>query len=313
MNIKRIIDKNGKSIFYIVIIIVFGFIATKSLNLYYEKDEAIKKEQIAEENKTDKETPKNTNTNTSYSTESKSIPKTISSFVNYCNKREIENAYKMLTEECKKAMFPTVEDFERIYINNVFNITRTYELEKWSIGENRSTYLITLYGDILATGGADDYTQDYYTLIKNNDGVYKLNINSYIYGVNKNLETTVRNIKIKIGNVDIYEEYEEATIVITNNSSKKICLTGNKYREHIYLKNTEDVIYSSLDSLFDYEELVIQPHSAQTYVVQFNKTYSSTNKAYYLVLSDVILDYDEYSNSTNKLNYSNRTSIKVQY
>lgn len=313
MNIKRIINKNGKLIWYVSLIIVFVFIAIKSLNSYYEKDEEIKKVQAAEDDKISKVTQDTTNTNTSYSTESKSMPKAVSSFVNYCNNKELENAYKMLTEECKKAMFPTIEIFEETYINNTFNITRTYELEKWSTEGNKTTYLISLYGNILATGGADNYIQDYYTLIENDNGVYRLNINNYIYGEDKNIETTVNNITVKLGNVDVYEDHEEATITITNNSSKMISLTGNRYRENIYLKNLEGIEYSSLNSEFDNEELVLKPHTSQTYIVEFNKSYSSNNKASYLVLSDVILDYEEYINSNNKNNYSNRTNITVKY
>ena len=43
MNIKRIIDKNGKLILYIVLIITFVLFAIKSLNAYYENDEERRK------------------------------------------------------------------------------------------------------------------------------------------------------------------------------------------------------------------------------------------------------------------------------
>lgn len=52
MNIKRVIDKNGKFIWYIVLIIIFVLFAIKSLNLYYEKEETKKKEEIINNNET---------------------------------------------------------------------------------------------------------------------------------------------------------------------------------------------------------------------------------------------------------------------
>lgn len=311
MNIKRIIDRNGKLIFYGVLIIIGILFAIKSLNAYYEKDEKIRKEQVIK-NEIIKENQSKTPV-TNYTTESDSIKITITSFVNYCNNRELENAYKMLTDECKAAMFPTIEDFERIYINNIYNIKRTFDVTKWSVDGNKSTYLVTLYGDLLATGGTANSTQEYYTFVEEDDGNYKLNINNFIYGEARNLESTVKNIKIKIGNVDIYEDHEEVTVTITNNTSKKICLTGNTYRENIYLQNYSGMTYSSLNSEFDYEEIVMEPNSARTFIVGFNKVYSSTNKASFVVLSDVILDYEDYLNSDDKANYSNRTSIKVKY
>lgn len=318
MNIKRFIDRNGKLIWYIVLIIVFVFLVRSYLNTYYEEQEAIKKVQATQNNEISK-VDANTNINNDntttmvYSTESKTSLKAIKSFVYYCNNKEIENAYKMLTEECKNAMFPTAEEFEKIYIKNIFNITRTYDLEKWSTEGDKNTYLISLYGSILETGNSGEYTQDYYTLIKNEEGVYRLNINCFIYGQKRNIETTVKGITVKIENVDVYDEYEKATITFSNNTAKKICLTGNKNKEKIYLQDSNNLKYLSLNSVFDMDEIVLEPNSAQTYVVQFNKVYNATNKARYLVLSDVILDYEEYSKSDDKAYYSNRTSIKVNY
>ena len=319
MNIKRFIDRNGKLIWYILLIIVFAFLVIRNLNLYYEKQEEIRKAQVTQNDKiskvtgTEEDNTNNENATMIYSTESKTSVKAIKSFINYCNNKELENAYKMLTDECKNAMFPTVEEFKNIYIKNIFNITRTYEIEKWSTEDNKNTYLISLYGSILETGKKDNFTQDYYTLIKNEEGVYRLNINCFIYGEKRNLETTVNGLTVRIDNVDIYDEYEKATITITNKTSKQVCLTGDDTRETIYLKYLNNFTYLSLNSLFDGEEHVLEPNSAETYIVEFNKLYDATNKANQLVLSDVIFDYEEYLNSDDKANYSNRMSIKVKY
>lgn len=310
MNIKRIIDRNGKLIAYIILIIIFVLFAIKSLNSYYEKDEERKKKEMAE-NAIVKETSQSTKVPDKIV--NNSIEDTMNSFVSYCNKREIQNAYKMLTQECKDAMFPTVEFFEKTYVNKIYNIKRTYELTKWSTEENKEIYLVSLYGDLLATGGVGNSIQEYYTFVKGNNGIYKLNINNYIYGEKRNLESTKNNISVKIDHVDIYEEYEIATIKITNNTSKKICLTGNKYKENIYLQDSSDVTYASLNSEFEKQEIVLNPKGYQTFIIEFNKGYSAGNKAKYLVLSDVILDYEDYLNSNNKQNYNNRTQIKVDY
>lgn len=313
MNIKRIIDKNGKLIWYVILIIGFVLFVIKSLNSYYEeeeKDKQIKANEIAinKQNQEDQEM-----TEDDYTIESDSIEITMGSFVNYCNKKDVENAYKMLTEECKNAMFPTVEDFETIYINNIYKTEREYELTKWSTDGNKYTYLVTLYGNILATGNTEDSTQEYYTFVEDDNGNYKLNVNNYIYGEDRNIEKTINNITIKIGQVDIYDEYEKIKITITNNSSNTISLTGNKYKKNIYLQDSNNITYSSLNSKFDSEEIILKPESAQSFIIRFNKGYSATNKANYIVLSDVILDYEDYLNSEDKTNYSNRTSIKMQY
>lgn len=312
MSIIRIINKNRKLIGYIIITIVFALFVIKLSNSAYETNEQRKiqeanksKNEIKIENEQEKENY--------YAIESNSIEKTMDSFVQFCNNKQIENAYKMLTQECKKAMFPTIEDFEKIYINNIYNVEREYKLIEWSTEGNKSVYQVTLYGNILATGNSNDLTQEYYTFIKENNGNYKLNINNYIYGEEKNIVNTINNITIKIGQVDVFEQYERVKITITNNTSKKICLTGDKYKKNIYLKNSKKTIYSSLNSEFDNEEIIINPNNTQTFTVNFNKTYSINSKAEYLVFSDVIMDYENYLKSEDKDNYSNRKIIEVKY
>jgi len=312
MDIGKDIDEKYKSIAYVIFIIICVIFAIKSLNLFYKKQEEIKKIEI-----TQKETNENTQSTTeieqfSNSVENDSIKATMKSFVNYCNNREIENAYKMLTDECKNAMFPTEEYLKTTYIEKIYNVKKNYDMFKWSVDGNKTTYLVKLYEDLLSTGGSEDnYTEDYYTFVKNDNGTYKININNYIYGEQRNIEKTINGITIKIENVDVYEEYEKARITITNNSSKKICLNGNKNNRSIYLENAKGVKYSSINSEFDIEEIIMRPNEIKIFDVEFNKVYMSSNKAQYLVISDIILDYENYM--INKDDYLNRTTLKIEY
>lgn len=308
MNIKRTIDRNYKLISFIIIGIIFILLCIKGLNkIYEENEEKLQTENIEKNNQTGEKT------DDIYTTESNSIEQTMKSFVNYCNKKELDNAYKMLTNECKKAMFSTIEDFERIYINNVYNVQREYQMIKWNTDENKYTYQVRLYGDILALGSSNSYQEEFYTFIEDDKGNYKLNINNYIYGEDKNIKYKQNNIYIEIGYVDIYEEYETAVIKITNNSTKSISLTGDKYRKNIYLQNKIGTTYSSLNSDFDNKDIILEPQKTKIFKIDFNKMYNENNKANYLILSDVILDYEEYLEVEDKINYPNRTSIKVDY
>ena len=45
----------------------------------------------------------------------------IKEFVSYCNQKELQKAYNLLTEECKEQMYNTLEVFEQAYYNDVFN------------------------------------------------------------------------------------------------------------------------------------------------------------------------------------------------
>ena len=191
----------------------------------------------------------------------------MSSFVDYCNNREIENAYKMLTDECKEAMFPTQDYLRQTYIEKIYKVNRKYEMVKWSEDGNKTTYLVKLYGDLMSTGGTDNnYTEDYYTFVKNENGIYKLNINNYIYGEERNIEQTIKGVTVKIEQVDVYEEYEKVKITFINKTSKTICLNGGKYSRDIYLQNKNGTTYSSINSKFDtifsifYSNIIVKKH-----------------------------------------------------
>lgn len=309
MNIKRFIDQNNKLILYVIFIIVFVLLVIRSLNSYYEEEEKQKLQNIIEKNNTSSNnltntTVKENNLNT--------IEGVMSKFVSHCNNNEIQDAYDMITNECKNAIYRTLESFESKYVKKVFNEQKEYSMEKWAVDEDTVTYQIKFLGDILATGGEGSISQEYYTFVKKGD-TYKININNYICGKKLNKEISEQGITVKIKNIDVYNSYEEYELSFTNNTSKEISLTGNKYVKNIYLKNWMGTTYSSLNSKFDKEEITIKPNNTKNYTVRFNKIYNPENQVNKIVLSDVIFDYEEYLKYENKSDYANRTSIEITF
>lgn len=318
MGIKRFIDQNNKLIMYVIFMIVFILLVIKSLNSYYEKEEQEKLANIKQnnsiQNSVNNSSSNNTSTDTTQNDEVdiNTIDGVIKIFVDYCNNKEIQEAYNMLTDECKNSMYKTKEEFQKNYINTVFKEKKEYSMLKWDSEDNIETYQIKFIGDILATGGNENISQEFYTFV-NSDDTYKININNYIYGKSINKEYNNNGVSIKVKNVDVYNSYEQYEISFTNNTSKEICLTGNKYIKNIYLKNSRGTTYSSLNSDFDNGDITLKPGNTKNYVIKFNRIYSSQNKVTTLVLSDVIFDYEEYLNTENKNNYTNRTSIEIEF
>ena len=83
----------------------------------------------------------------------------IDNFIKYCNKEEIEKAYELLSDNCKDGMFPTIDDFIKLYYNNVFGVSKTYQMQNWS----GNTYKIEYKDSLLSTGGieTDKFIRDY--------------------------------------------------------------------------------------------------------------------------------------------------------
>jgi len=131
----------------------------------------------------------------------------IDTFIKYCNKKQIDKAYSILTNECKENVFNNnIDDFKKNYIEKVYTSNKTYSMQSWIKQNNSVTYKVKITDDMLATGKVGNTIQDYYTVVKQN-GAYKLNINGYIGRKTINKEATKDNITIKINYKDIYMNY----------------------------------------------------------------------------------------------------------
>ncbi len=133
--------------------------------------------------------------------------KIMDEFISLCNKKQIEKAYALLTDECKKEIFNSkLQNFEKDFIEKIFNGTKTYSMQSW-INSKNPTYKVRILNDVMSTGKIGEVIEDYYTIV-NEKGEYKLSINSYIGKEYINKQTTKDNITIEIISKDIYMDYE---------------------------------------------------------------------------------------------------------
>lgn len=101
--------------------------------------------------------------NNSYSYNKKD-KETIQEFIEYCKKNEIENAYSLISNECKENLYPTINDFINNYYNKRFN--QNYDIQtKYKL---KNTYEIYFYENALESGKIEDrdYIKDHYQIIE---------------------------------------------------------------------------------------------------------------------------------------------------
>ena len=234
---------------------------------------------------------------------------TIDTFIKHCNAGQIEDAYKLLTDECKEEVFPSLESFKNKYYNNVFKTYKTYSIQNW-LG---NTYKLKLTEDALTTGKVSSnssYLQEYVTVVEK-DSEYKLNINNYIGRTSINKNTTVNGITVNIESKETFMDYSEYTVRIQNTTDKTILLDNGKRTDTIYLLdennveeyvNTGEIIYSNLKLI---------PRENKKYTFKFSNSYSNTRVMRYLVFKNIIMDFDEYNETLDKNNYNKFTKITV--
>ena len=107
--------------------------------------------------------------------EDKTNRKLVEQFLDYCKNNKIEEAYNLISDECKEEKYKTLADFKANYYNKIFNKKRSVEVKK----QKNNSYEVIFYEDMLETGKADENTSitDYYT-IQDSIIEIKLNINT---------------------------------------------------------------------------------------------------------------------------------------
>lgn len=218
--------------------------------------------------------------------------KIIKNFIEYCNKNEIEQAYNLLSSDCKNYVYKTPEEFTKNYINIYFKNEKSYNYQSWIKDAKNSIYRIEFWEDKLSTGGTNNKkTEDYYTIV-NENGTYKLNINNYIGHQEIKKELEKNSVKVVIVSKDIYLEEEIYNIKVENYSNNSICLTKSRNNKSIILTDESNMVYSArLYEILD-EDLIISPKIIRNITLKFPKTYKTTTDVKRKInFNNIILNY----------------------
>lgn len=242
--------------------------------------------------------------------ETKNNTEIIETFIQKCNEQDIKSAYAMLTQDCKDTLFSTEEAFQRGYVDIIFKTKRISNIELFLSKNNRVTYQVKLYDDMLATGNgtASNSYQDYITIDQKSDGG-KLNINSFISKKEINQETEVAGIKVTILAQEIYKDSEQYQIKIENNTDKRILIDTATKAKSVYLVGNNNVTYDSYLSELSSILYEIPANFYRNYKIKFNKIYSAGVESKGIVFSDMVADYEAYSIAPEQV--TNRVQISV--
>lgn len=215
--------------------------------------------------------------------------KLIDEFVSDCNNRDIEKAYSLLSDECKKVNYKDIQSFKKLYYDKVFNSNtdKNVTIENW-IG---NTYRVNIYEDIIVTGKASDKNlQDYITIIKENEK-FKLNINSFVRTEKIDTKENINGLVFNVIEKKIYMDYVEYTIKVENKTNNTVLLDTQKDTKTIYLQDANKVNYYSYSNEIMSSLLRVNNGFSTQVSIKFGKRYSSMEKPINsIVFSDVLLD-----------------------
>ena len=307
----RFFNQNRKKIVRVILIIAFAFIILQILNylikIKYENDNEKNTNVIINQNNSisnynnslisDKSMISGSSIS---STKLKSDTDIIDKFMTYCNNKELEKAYDLLSEDCKDELFNSKEEFNKLYLSKLFDNKKTYIIENWT----NNTYSVRITEDILSTGNLNNNItkQDYITIVEENNEK-RLNINNYIGRTEVNKVSSDNNIKITVLAKDTYFDYEIYSFKIENNSNNMVLLDSKNNTKSIYLLDNNGMKYYFYNNEIPDSKLKIQSQGIVDLKIKFNKAYSSTREIKSINFLKVVLDYKDYMNTQNKDDY----------
>ena len=314
-NIRHFYYQNKEKIWKVVLIIAFllGIIyffndrATENTNKnQYTSNNNI--DYSDEQNKTYISNQSAISGETVTESEVKEINNTVSKFLQYCKNGNIEEAYNMLTKDCKEEHYNTVEKFKEKYLKSKFDKNSIYEIEKWI----NNTYKVSISKDLLATGNIKDNAKYIeYITIEKEDAVDKLNINGYVGKKDINKKTIKDQIKITAINKKMYMDYEIYEFKIENLSNKTIKIDNFQKIGTIHLKDSNGNKYNAYAHEILEDNLEVKTKGTINISMKFAKTYSSTATIKKIVFENVIQDYLEYVNTENKEDYKDIIELEI--
>ena len=211
----------------------------------------------------------------------------IEQFFSYCNNQETENAYNLLSSECKEELYPTLDDFVNKYYNTIFTEKKSYDYNLWITTNSANTYRVEIMNDLLATGKREDMPiEEYYTIV-NENGNYGLSINGFVGKEDINISKEQNGINVEIVSKKMYIEYETYEIKVENNNNYNIIFNTKENTDSIYLEDENEVKYVAFLNEIPDNEFEILAGLSKTIEIRFNRSYKPTISIEKVVFSDI--------------------------
>ena len=218
---------------------------------------------------------------------------TIEQLVQLCNEQKVEEAYNLLSDECKEEVYPSLESFRNNYYNTIFNgKKKNISVENWA----NNIYKVTFEADALSTGvyTAEGAIQDYITVVSTDNNEFKLNINNYIgrREINKT-NNAVSGVEITALNTDTYMDYQTFTFRVKNNTNKTILLDDKFSTDNMYITDSNGNQYTAYIHELSEAQLTVTPGETKDVTIKYYSRYGTTKTITQIIFNKVILNYND--------------------
>jgi len=193
----------------------------------------------------------------------------IDNYINYCNNGEFENAYNLLSENCKEKAFNNNVNKFTEYAKNIFNQKKRYSLQNYSNYGKTYVYDVRIFNDFLASGLTDEeyaFYQEKFAMVDEGKEI-KLNVGNFIDKQDVKRFVDDEYSKIKIKSKAIFYKYEEFDVEIKNKTDYKMVISSVYEGKEVLLSLGNVTREMSNDSL----EIALDPGETKEFVIRFDK------------------------------------------
>ena len=236
----------------------------------------------------------------------------IKMFIEFCKKRNVDNAYNMISDSCKKTLFTTQKEFSEKYYNTYFSNQTIIKISKYN---DNGTYKVDYSLDPLITGSSENSKiTDYITITKDK----KLNVGGFIKNVALNKKTQNSYVKINVISKDVFWDHENYNVELDNLISAKIYLDTKSTERNSFVSNENNTCYYIDIDNYDDSDLEVQGNKSKKMTLKFNKKYNENDEIVTMNFNNIVIENYEYGdkNSINKndiLEKSGETTYERKY
>lgn len=217
------------------------------------------------------------------------VEEKIEEYCKYCNNKEYENAYAMLTDECKEYVFEDdIENFKK-YIDYIFNGNKVYSIQDYSNKDNVYVYNLTISADLMATGMNTEDSKSMYidkVVFIKDDNNTKFSVKGFIKSEDMDCLGEDDYMKISIYKKITYYDKVTYKMQITNKTTYPIVIANEKEKSEVLLSLGGDNRGMVLDN-YRNDFIIARVGLKNLSEMTFNKYYDESKKETAIIFNKI--------------------------
>lgn len=280
LKFRRFMKKNGRLLIIIVIIGVIIFSVNKILGSWNKtnKPTTTLKEDIAVLD-SNVQFPKKVQSE---------MEQFIGKFVEYCNNKDYNKAYDMISDDCKENYFGEISVFKE-YVKERFETKKQYAIQGYSIYNDKYIYNVKFFNDFLSSGITNDsymFQEEkivaQYVKNENNKKELVFSVGNYIESQDVKSVQENEYVKISVKKKIVKYGLEEYFIKITNRTENEITLQEGNDQNGICLNLGDDLRSNEI-----VDEINVAPYETVYVNAVFAKFYDNKRDSIAIDFNDI--------------------------